>query len=70
MIAVIIFGFVFGFVGAIPVAGPIAAMVVERSILGRFRAAIWLAIGSAIAEGGYAALAVFGFSFLFQYSLL
>lgn len=67
MIAVIIFGFVFGFVGAIPVAGPIAAMVVERSIIGRFRAAIWLAIGSAIAEGGYAALAVFGFSFLVDY---
>ena len=68
MIAVVIFGFVCGFVGAIPVAGPIAAMVVERSIIGRFKAAIWLGVGSAVAAGGYAALAVFGFSFLVDYA--
>ncbi len=67
MIAVIIFGFVAGFLGAIPVAGPVAAMVIQRAVARRFGAALWVAIGSGVAEAIYAALAVVGFSFLVEY---
>jgi len=56
------FGFAMGFLGAIPVAGPIAAMVLERALDRRYVAALLLAAGSSVAEGFYAFLAVLGFA--------
>ena len=67
MVAVIVFGFIFGFFGAIPVAGPVSAMIVERSIQARFGGAFLLALGTSVADGLYAAFAVYGFSFLVDY---
>jgi len=57
-------GFLFGFVGSMPVAGPIAALVLARALSARFRAAIAISIGAAVAEAGYAFLAFWGFSTL------
>lgn len=62
MLTALLFGLVMGFLGAIPVAGPVSAMVIERALDKRFLAAFLLAVGSAVAEGVYAFLAVLGFS--------
>jgi threonine/homoserine/homoserine lactone efflux protein len=53
-------GFVLGVLGAIPVAGPIAVLVITRGLHGQLRSAIAIATGSAVAEGCYAALSFWG----------
>jgi threonine/homoserine/homoserine lactone efflux protein len=53
-------GFVLGLLGAIPVAGPIAVLVITRGLHGHVRSAIAIATGSAVAEGCYAALSFWG----------
>ena len=60
----ITFGFLFGFLGSLPVAGPIAALVLARALEGRLRAGLALAAGAALAEAGYAALTFWGVSSL------
>lgn len=62
MLTVALLGFVFGFVGSMPVAGPIAILVFGRGIEGRMRSGVYLAIGAAIAESVYAYFAYWGFS--------
>jgi threonine/homoserine/homoserine lactone efflux protein len=62
MLTVALLGFVFGFIGSMPVAGPIAILVFGRGLEGRFRSGVYLAIGAAIAESVYAYLAYWGFS--------
>lgn len=62
MLLAILLGFVFGFVGSMPVAGPIAILVFGRGLEGRLRSGIYLATGAAIAESIYAYLAYWGFS--------
>lgn len=57
-------GLVLGFVASIPPAGPIAILVLQRGLLRRFREGAAIALGGAAAEAGYAALALFGMSFL------
>ena len=51
-----------GFIGSIPLAGPIAVMVISRAGVGKFREALQLALGAAIAEGVYAGIAFWGFA--------
>lgn len=61
-------GFLFGFVGSMPIAGPVAAVVFGRGIEDRTQSGIYIAIGSAVAESVYAYLAFWGFSaFLLKY---
>jgi threonine/homoserine/homoserine lactone efflux protein len=57
-----IVAFTFGFVGSMPVAGPISVMVVARAASGRAREAMSIGVGAAIAEGLYALLAFWGFA--------
>ncbi len=64
MLLAILLGFVFGFMGSMPVAGPIAILVFGRGLEGRLRSGIYLATGAAIAESIYAYLAYWGFSAL------
>lgn len=66
MIIAAIIGFLFGFMGSMPVAGPIAVLVFARGIENRFRSGIAIATGGAIAEGIYACLAFWGFAKLLQ----
>lgn len=57
-----------GYIGSMPVAGPIAVLVLGRGLENRARNAFYLALGSAIAESVYAYLAFWGFSaFLASY---
>ncbi len=62
MLTAALIGFLLGFLGSIPVAGPIAALVVARAFQGRFRAGLFISLGAGLAEAAYACLAFFGFS--------
>jgi threonine/homoserine/homoserine lactone efflux protein len=64
MFAASLMGFVFGFVGSMPVAGPIGILVFGRGLQDRARSGVYLAVGSALAESVYAYLAFWGFSAL------
>lgn len=55
-------GFLFGFVGSIPVAGPISALVLKKSLTGNHKSAAMVGLGGAIAEAIYASVALWGFS--------
>jgi threonine/homoserine/homoserine lactone efflux protein len=61
LIAAIV-GLVFGFVGSIPIAGPISALVLHRGLDRRYRSAAFIGVGGAVVEGVYAFLSFFGFS--------
>jgi threonine/homoserine/homoserine lactone efflux protein len=64
MLIAALLGFLFGWFGSVPVAGPIAALVVTRGMQGRFRAGVYVALGGGMVEAGYAFLAFLGFSTL------
>lgn len=68
MLLALLIGFAFGFFGSIPVAGPVAAVVLQRGMTGRAASGAWVGLGCAVAEAIYAFIAVWGFStFLAQY---
>ena len=54
MLAAAAFGLCFGFVGSVPIAGPVSALVFRCGIDGRFKRGQGIAIGAAVAEAGYA----------------
>jgi threonine/homoserine/homoserine lactone efflux protein len=68
MLTVALLGFVFGFIGSMPVAGPIAILVFGRGLEGRLRSGVYLAVGAAIAESVYAYFAYWGFSELLSHN--
>lgn len=61
MLAAVIVGVVLGYIGSMPVAGPIALLVLGRGLENRSRNGLALACGAAIAESLYAYLAFWGF---------
>ena len=68
MVVAALIGFLFGLIGSMPVAGPIAVIVFARGVEGRFRSGLAVGVGGALAETIYAFLAFWGFSaFLAQY---
>ncbi|MGH7281329.1 MAG: LysE family translocator [Polyangiaceae bacterium] len=62
MIAALVIGFVLSFLGSIPIAGPIAVIIVSKALEHRNRAAFFISIGASVAEAFYAYLAFWGFS--------
>jgi threonine/homoserine/homoserine lactone efflux protein len=71
MVAALLVGLLFGFLGSIPVAGPISAVVLHRGLTGRAASGALVGLGCAFAEGGYAYLAFWGFStYLASYAWL
>ena len=56
----LVVGFCFGFVGSIPVAGPIALLVFAYGMQGKNKNAVLVAVGGAIAEAAYAYMAFWG----------
>jgi threonine/homoserine/homoserine lactone efflux protein len=70
-LAVSLVAFVFAFMGSLPLAGPIAVLVVSNAVKGRYQDALRIALGAAVAEGVYAFLAFWGFAtFLARYALV
>jgi threonine/homoserine/homoserine lactone efflux protein len=57
-------GFLFGFIGSMPIGGPISLLVFHRGVLARYRDGWAIGLGGAIAEGAYSALAIYGFTAL------
>jgi threonine/homoserine/homoserine lactone efflux protein len=62
LLAVCVMALVFGFVGSMPLAGPIAILAVSRATRGRFGEALRIGLGAAVAEGLYAGAAFWGFT--------
>ena len=62
MLFAVLIGFAFGFLGSVPVAGPIAVLVLRLGLGDEARRARYLALGGALAEGLYALLAFWGLS--------
>lgn len=62
LVAVCLVALVFGFVGSMPLAGPISVMVVARAARKQFREALYVGLGAAGAEAIYAGVAFFGFT--------
>lgn len=64
-------GLVAAFIASMPVAGPVAALVVRHALEGRPKSALALGLGTGLAEGIYAFLALWGFStFLADYPII
>lgn len=59
-------GFVMGVAGSIPVAGPTTMLVLSFGLRGKIRTATLVAVGSALPEGAWAALAMWGFGALLR----
>lgn len=57
-----VLGLGLGFVGSMPIGGPVSLFVFKRGATGRYRDGILLATGAAAAESGYCAAALFGYS--------
>ena len=62
MVATLLLGFVLGFLGSVPTAGPVGMLVVSRVLMGRPRTALHIAVGSTLAEAAYAFAAFWGFA--------
>jgi threonine/homoserine/homoserine lactone efflux protein len=62
MIIALLCGCAFGFISAIPIAGPISALVLNLAINGKYAQGRYLALGAAIAESIYTFLAFLGVS--------
>lgn len=58
-------GLVLGFLGSMPVAGPIALLVLRKGLKAKYREGVSLALGASIPEAVYCGMALFGFDFLF-----
>lgn len=56
----ILAGTVMGFLGSMPIAGPVAVLVLERGLIRKGREGLGVAIGAAAAESVYAFLAFWG----------
>jgi threonine/homoserine/homoserine lactone efflux protein len=71
LIAICVVALVFGFMGSMPLAGPIAIMAVARASRGKYGEAMRIGLGAAVAEGIYAGLAFWGFTtFLARHAIV
>jgi threonine/homoserine/homoserine lactone efflux protein len=62
MLLPLLIGFAFGFLGSMPVAGPISLLVLHLGLAHDSRHAVYVAVGGALAESLYALLAFWGLS--------
>ncbi len=62
MLLALLAGLLIGFFGSMPIAGPVAVVVLDNGLQGRVRRALNIAIGAAVAETVYASMAFYGLS--------
>ena len=67
MFLALLIGFAFGFFGSMPVAGPIAVLVLHLGLEHDPRHGLYVAIGGALAESLYALLAFWGLSAMLEH---
>ena len=71
MLMALLAGVIAAFIASMPVAGPVAALIVRHALEGRSKSALMLGLGTGLAEGIYAFLALWGFStFLADYPII
>jgi threonine/homoserine/homoserine lactone efflux protein len=71
VIAICVMALVFGFIGSMPLAGPISILAVSRATRGRYGEAIRIGIGAAVAEGIYAGFAFWSYTtFLARHAIV
>lgn len=63
MIAALV-GFMMGFIGSMPIVGPVSSLVFHRGLGGRYWDGWAIGVGGALAEGVYCAVAIQGFTAL------
>ena len=66
MLLALLAGLIIGFVGSMPIAGPVAVIVLDNGLAGRIRRALNIAVGAAAAEAIYASMAFYGLSFVLE----
>ena len=66
MLFALLIGFIAGFVAAVPIAGPVAVLVLRDALAGNRGAARQIALGSAVAESLYAGVAFAGIGAAFD----
>ena len=59
-------GFLFGFIGSMPISGPISLLVFHRGLHARYRDGLAIGLGGAIVEGIYCGLAIYGLTALLE----
>lgn len=64
MILALILGWILGFVSAVPIAGPISAVVFSRGMRGKYHEGRLIAWGAGVVEGVYCFLAFWSFDHL------
>src|SRR4051794_36506930 len=62
LLAICVMALSFGFLGSMPLAGPIAILAVSRASQKRYGEALRIGLGAAVAEGVYAGVAFWGFT--------
>ena len=71
MLIAVLTGLIAAFIASMPVAGPVAALIVRHALEGRPKSALMLGLGTGAAEGLYAFLALWGFAtFLADYPIV
>jgi threonine/homoserine/homoserine lactone efflux protein len=71
MLAAFLVAFVFSFIGSMPIAGPIAVVVLSKGLDNQPRSGFFVAVGAALAESVYAGLAFLGLTAMLErYPLL
>src|SRR5450432_2912383 len=71
VVAICLMALVLGFVGSMPLAGPIAVMAVSRASRGKYGEAMRIGLGAAAAEGIYAGIAFWGYTtFLARHAIV
>jgi threonine/homoserine/homoserine lactone efflux protein len=64
LLAICALALVFGYIGSMPLAGPVAIMALSRAARRKFGEALRVGLGAAVAEGLYAGVAFFGYTSL------
>lgn len=71
MVFAAVLGALIGFVSAVPVAGPVSALIFSYGMRGKYSKGRWIAFGAGMAEAFYTALAFWGFThFLFDLTFI
>ena len=71
LVAICVVALVFGFMGSMPLAGPIALLAVARASRGKYSEAFRIGLGAAAAEGLYAGIAFWGYTtFLARHAIV
>lgn len=65
MMVALAYGFLFGWVGSMPIAGAVSVFVCQRGLAGNFRNGLALASGAALAEGAWCLVVLQGAGQLF-----